>query len=76
MKFIKVNTKEPQVSHNYGEMLDELGQECEIKICEVGESMVFVTREYTITTSKVISVEQVKGLLVVETKNSFYIFEE
>ena len=76
MKFIKVNTKEPQASYYYGEMLDELGQECEIKICEFGESMVFVTREYTITTSKVISIEQVKGLLVVETKNSFYMFGE
>lgn len=76
MKFIKVNTKEPQVSHNYGEILDELGQECEIKICEVGESMVFVTREYTITTSKVISVERVKDMLIVETENSFYMFGE
>ena len=44
MKFIKVNTKELQVSHYYGEMLDELGQECEIKVCEVGESMVFTTK--------------------------------
>ena len=76
MKFIKVNTKEPQVSHYYGEMLDELGQECEIKVCEVGESMVFVTREYTITTSKVISVERVKDMLIVETENSFYMFGE
>ena len=76
MKFIKVNTKDPQVSHHYGEILDELGQECEIKICEVGESMVFVTREYTITTSKVISVERVKDMLIVETKNSFYMFGE
>ena len=76
MKFIKVNTKDPQVSRNYGEILDELGQECEIKICEVGESMVFVTREYTITTSKVISVERVKDMLIVETKNSFYMFGE
>lgn len=75
MKFIKVNTKDPQVSHNYGEILDELGQECEIKICEVGESMVFVTKIHTITTSEVISIEQVKGLLIVETKNSFYMFE-
>ena len=75
MKFIKVNTKELQVSHYYGEILDRLGQDCEIKVCEVGESMVFVTREYTITTSKVISIEQVKGLLVVETENSFYMFE-
>lgn len=76
MKFIKVNTKDPQVSHNYGEILDELGQECEIKICEIGESMVFVTREYTITTSKAISVERVKGVLLVETENSFYMFGE
>ena len=76
MKFIKVNTKEPQVSHHYGGILDKLGQECEIKICEVGESMVFVTREYTITTSKVISVERVKGVLLVETENSFYMFGE
>ena len=76
MKFIKVNTKEPQASCYYGEMLDRLGQECEIKVCEVGESMVFTTKIHTITTSEVISVEQVKGLLVVETKNSFYMFEE
>lgn len=76
MKFIKVNTKELQVSHYYGEMLDELGQECEIKVCEVGESMVFVTREYTITTSKVISIERVKDMLIVETENSFYMFGE
>lgn len=75
MKFIKVNTKKPQVSHYYGEMLDRLGQECEIKVCEVGESMVFTTKIHTITTSEVISIEQVKGLLVVETKNSFYMFE-
>ena len=53
-----------------------LGQECEIKVCEVGESMVFTTKIHTITTSEVISIEQVKGLLVVETKNSFYMFEE
>ena len=76
MKFIKVNTKELQVSHYYGEILDRLGQECEIKVCEVGESMVFTTKLHTITTSEVISIEQVKGLLVVETKNSFYMFEE
>ena len=76
MKFIKVNTKEPQVSHYYGETLDELGQECEIKVCEVGESMTFTTKSHTITTSEVISVEQVKEMLIVETKNSFYIFEE
>ena len=76
MKFIKENTKEPQVYHHCGEILDELGQECEIKVCEVGESMVFTTKIHTITTSEVISVEQVKGLLVVETKNSFYMFEE
>ena len=76
MKFIKVNTKELQVSHYYGEMLDELEQECEIKVCEVGESMVFTTKIHTITTSEVISVEQVKEMLIVETKNSFYIFEE
>lgn len=75
MKFIKVNTKELQVSHYYGEILDRLGQECEIKVCEVGESMVFTTKSHTITTSEVISIEQVKGLLVVETKNSFYMFE-
>ena len=76
MKFIKVNTKELQVSHYYGAILDELGQECEIKVCEVGESMVFTTKSHTITTSEVISVEQVKEMLIVETKNSFYIFEE
>ena len=76
MKFIKVNTKEPQVSHYYGEILDRLGQECEIKVCEVGESMVFTTKSHTITTSEVISIEQVKGLLIVETENSFYMFEE
>ena len=76
MKFIKVNAKELQVSHYYGEILDRLGQECEIKVCEVGESMVFTTKIHTITTSEVISIEQVKGLLVVETKNSFYMFEE
>lgn len=76
MKFIKVNTKEPQVSHHCGEILDELGQDCEIKVCEVGESMVFTTKIHTITTSEVISVEQVKEMLIVETKNSFYMFEE
>lgn len=76
MKFIKVNTKELQVSHYYGEMLDRPGQECEIKVCEVGESMVFTTKIHTITTSEVISIEQVKGLLVVETENSFYMFGE
>ena len=76
MKFIKVNTKEPQASYYYGEMLDRLGQECEIKVCEVGESMVFTTKIHTITTSEVISVEQVKGVLGVETKNSFYMFED
>lgn len=75
MKIIKVNTKEPQVSHCYGEILDRLGQECEIKVCEVGESMVFTTKSHTITTSEVISVEQVKEMLIVETENSFYMFE-
>lgn len=76
MKFIKVNTKEPQVSHYYGEILDELGQDCEIKVCEVGESMVFTTKIHTITTSEVISIEQVKEMLIVETENSFYMFEK
>lgn len=76
MKFIKVNTKDPQVSHHYGEILDELGQECEIKVCEVGESMVFITRNHTIATSEVVSVKRVKNMLLVETENSFYIFGE
>lgn len=76
MKFVVFNLKEPKVNNNYGNVFDDLGQECEIKICEVGESMVFVTREHTITTSKVISVERVKGMLLVKTKNSFYMFGE
>lgn len=76
MKFVVFNLKEPKVNNNYENVLNDLGQECEIKICEVGESMVFVTREHTITTSKVISVERVKDMLIVETKNSFYMFGE
>ena len=31
MKFAVFNLKEPKVNNNYGNVLDDLGQECEIK---------------------------------------------
>lgn len=75
MRFVCFNTKEPRVNLKL-EVLDDLKEDCEIKTCEVGESMVFTTKDSTYTTSPVISVDENLTHILVETKNSFYYFEK
>ena len=57
VKFVCFNTKEPKVGVVY-DVLDDLKKECEIKICKVGEPMVFVTKDSTNITSDVVSVDE------------------
>ena len=75
MKFVCFNTKEPKVGVVY-DVLDDLKKECEIKICKVGEPMVFVTKDSTNITSDVVSVDESFSHILVETRNSFYTFEK
>lgn len=75
MKFVGFNTKEPKVGVKL-DVLDDLKKECEIKICEVGESMVFTTKDSTNITSEVISVDESISHILVQTKNSFYAFQK
>ena len=76
MKFVDFNPKEPKVSNRYGNILDDLKKECEIKICKDGEPMVFVTKDSTNITSDVVSVDESFTHILVETRNSFYTFEK
>ena len=75
MKFVCFNTKEPKVGVRI-DVLDDLKKECEIKICKVGESMVFTTKDSTNITSEVVSVDESFSHILVQTKNSFYTFEK
>ena len=46
MKFVDFNPKEPKVSNRYGNILDDLGKLCELKVCQVGHGLVFTTKDY------------------------------
>ena len=74
VKFVCFNTKEPKVGVVY-DVLDDLKKECEIKLCKVGEPMVFVTKDSTNITTDVVSVNESFSHILVETRNSFYTFE-
>ena len=76
MKFVGFNLKESKVSNRYGNILDDLKKECEIKLCKVGEPMVFVTKDSTNITTDVVSVNESFSHILVETRNSFYTFEK
>ena len=76
MKFVDFNPKEPKVSNRYGNILDDLGKECELKVCSVGHGLVFTTKDSTTTTSDVVSVDESFTHILVETRNSFYTFEK
>lgn len=75
VKFVCFNTKEPKVGVVY-DVLDDLKKECEIKLCKVGEPMVFVTKDSTNITTDVVSVNESFSHILVETRNSFYTFEK
>ena len=76
MKFVGFNLKEPKVNNSYGNILDDLGKECELKVCSVGHGLVFTTKDSTTTTSKVISIDESFSHILVQTRNSFYTFEK
>ena len=76
MKFVDFNPKEPKVSNRYGNILDDLGQLCELKVCQVGHGLVFTTKDSTTRTSEVISIDEGFSHILVETQNSFYVFEK
>lgn len=76
MKFVDFNPKEPKVSNRYGNILDDLGKECELKVCSVGHGLVFTTKDSTTTTSEVILIDESFSHILVETQNSFYVFEK
>lgn len=76
MKFVGFNLKEPKVNNNYGNVLDDLGKRCELKVCQVGHGLVFTTKDSTTTTSEVISIDESFSRILVETRNSFYTFEK
>ena len=76
MKFVGFNLKEPKVNNNYGNILDDLGKECELKVCSVGHGLVFTTKDSTTTTSEVISIDESFSHVLVQTRNSFYTFEK
>lgn len=46
MKFVDFNPKEPKVSNRYGNILDDLGKLCELKVCQVGHGLVFTTKRF------------------------------
>ena len=75
MKFVCFNTKEPKVGVVY-DVLDDLGKECELKVCSVGHGLVFTTKDSTTTTSEVISIDESFSHILVQTRNSFYTFEK
>lgn len=75
VKFVCFNIKEPKVGVVY-DVLDDLKKECEIKLCKVGEPMVFVTKDSTNITTDVVSVNESFSHILVETRNSFYAFEK
>ena len=52
MKFVGFNLKQPKVNNSYGNILDDLGKECELKVCSVGHGLVFTTKDSTTPTSE------------------------
>ena len=76
MKFVGLNLKEPKVSNRYGNTLDDLGKEGELKVCSVGHGLVFTTKDSTPTTSEVLSIDERFSHILVQTRNSFYTFEK
>ena len=76
MKFVCFNLKEPKVSNRYGNTLNDLGKTCELKVCQVGQGLVFTTKDSTTKTSEVISIDENFSHILVETRNSFYTFEK
>ena len=76
MKFFEFNLKEPKVSNRYGNILNDLGKSCEVKVCQVGQGLVFTTKDSTTKTSEVISIDEIFSYILVETQNSFYAFEK
>lgn len=76
MKFVGFNLKEPKVNNSYGNILDDLGKECELKVCSVGHGLVFTTKDSTTKTSEVISIDESFSHVLVQTRNSFYTFEK
>ena len=76
MKFVDFNLKESKVSNRYGNILDDLGKLCELKVCQVGHGLVFATKDSTTMTSEVISINESFSHILVETQNSFYVFEK
>ena len=76
MKFVGFNLKQPKVNNSYGNILDDLGKECELKVCSVGHGLVFTTKDSTTRTSEVISIDEGFSHILVETQNSFYVFEK
>ena len=76
MKFVDFNPKEPKVSNRYGNILDDLGKLCELKVCRVGHGLVFTTKDSTTMTSEVITINESFSHILVETQNSFYTFEK
>ena len=76
MKFVGFNLKESKVSNRYGNILDDLGKLCELKVCQVGYGLVFTTKDSTNITTDVVSVNESFSHILVETRNSFYTFEK
>lgn len=75
MKFVCFNVKEPRNGFNT-DVLDALKKECELKVCEVDKSMIFNTDDSTFKTSKVVDIKEVDTHILVETKNSYYLFQK
>ena len=76
MKFVDFNPKELKVSNRYGNIVNDLGKSCELKVCQVGQGLIFTTKDSTTKTSEVISIDEGFSHILVETKNSFYVFEK
>ena len=74
MKFVCFNVKEPKIRDI--EVLDALKKECEIKVCELDKSMIFCTKDATYKTSRVVDIKEIDKHILVETKNSYYLFEK
>ena len=76
MKFVDFNPKEPKVSNRYGNIVNDLGKSCELKVSQVGQGLVFTTKDSTTKTSEVISIDEGFSHILVETRNSFYVFKK
>ena len=76
MKFVGFNLKEPKVNNNYGNVLDDLGKRCELKVCQVGHGLVFTTKDSTTTTSEVISIDEGKEFVWINYPDELSTFIE